>query len=131
MDSNYEKAIQILKKYNQQHIIPFIHKSNFETREKLINQILRIDFEELKFLYEKTFEDLYVDLEELNPVTGINPCKMKKEELEKYKKIGTDIIKSGKYAVATMAGGQGTRLRMLKCQRNIQDRVYRLQKIFV
>lgn len=116
MDSNYDKAVEILKKYNQQHIIPFIYKSNFETREKLINQILRIDFEELKFLYEKTFESLYVDLEELNPVTGINPCKLKKEELEKYIEIGTNIIKSGKFAVATMAGGQGTRLGCLNAK---------------
>lgn len=115
MDSNYDKAVEILKKYNQQHIIPFIHKANFEIREKLINQILGIDFEELKFLYEKTFEDLYVDLEELNPITGINPCKLEKQELERYKKIGTDIIKTGKFAVATMAGGQGTRLRNFKC----------------
>lgn len=116
MDSNYDKAVEILKKYNQQHIIPFIYKSNFETREKLINQILRIDFEELKFLYEKTFESLYVDLEELNPVTGINPCKLKKQELEKYIEIGTNIIKSGKFAVATMAGGQGTRLGRLSAK---------------
>lgn len=115
MDNNYDKAIDILKKYNQQHIIPFIYKSDFETREKLINQILRIDFEKLKFLYGKTFESLYVDLEELNPVTGINPSKLEKEELEKYKKIGTNIIKAGKFAVATMAGGQGTRLRFFKC----------------
>ena len=116
MDSNYDKAVEILKKYNQQHIIPFIYKSNFETREKLINQILRIDFEELKFLYEKTFDSLYVDLEELNPVTGINPCKLKEEELKRYIEIGTNIIKSGKFAVATMAGGQGTRLGCLSAK---------------
>lgn len=111
MDNNYNKAKEILKKYSQEHIIKFIDKSNLETRDKLINQVLNIDFEELKELYKKTLYDKYVDLEEIYPVTGVNPDKLEDEELENYRKIGTDIIKSNKFAIATMAGGQGTRLR--------------------
>lgn len=116
MEKDYEKAVQILKEYKQQHIIQFMNKSNSDIRQKLINQILRIDFEELKELYEKTFESLYVDLEELIPVTGVNPCKMKKEKIEEYKKIGSNIIKNNKFAIATMAGGQGTRLGCLSAK---------------
>ncbi len=111
MEKKYEKAIQILEKYNQEHVIKFIDSSSMETKEELINQILRINFEELNELYKKTFEDLYVDLEELKPIVGVNPSRITNERLESYKKIGTDIIKSNKFAVATMAGGQGTRLR--------------------
>ena len=62
------KAKEILKKYKQDHIIELINKSNVNTKNKLINQVLNIDFEELKELYDKTFEDLYVDLEELHPI---------------------------------------------------------------
>jgi len=104
------KAKEILKQYNQEHIIEVIDKSNMVIKNKLINQVLKIDFEELKALYEKTFEDIYVDLEEIHPITGVNPDRLTKEELENYEKIGSDIIKNNKFAVATMAGGQGTRL---------------------
>ncbi len=114
MRNNYEEAKEILKKYKQEHIIEFIDKSSSNIKNKLINQVLNIDFDELNELYEKTFEDAYVDLEELHPITGINPDRLNNEELENYKKIGTDIIRNNKYAIATMAGGQGTRLRMFR-----------------
>jgi len=111
------RAKEILKQYKQEHIIEVIDKSNMIIKDKLINQVLSIDFEELKELYEKTFEDIYVDLEELQPIAGVNPDRLTKEEMENYEKAGSDIIKSNKFAVATMAGGQGTRLRTSKCKR--------------
>lgn len=111
MENNYNKVKEILKAYKQEHIINVIDKSDVHTKNKLINQVLNIDFEELKELFDKTFEDLYVDLEELHPIAGVNPDRLTDEELENYKKIGIDIIKNNKFAVATMAGGQGTRLR--------------------
>ena len=119
MENNYNKAKEILKKYKQEHIIKFIDESDLETKNKLINQVLNIDFEELKELYEKTFEDLYVDLEELHPISSINPDRMTSQELENYEKIGRDIIESRKFAVSTMAGGQGTRLRAYRAKRYI------------
>lgn len=111
MNSKYEEAKEILKNYNQTHILSFMNKLDKDRKENLIEQILKIDFEELKKLYEKTFEDVYVDLEELKPITGINPDNLKKQEIEEIKNIATNIIKDNKYAVVTMAGGQGTRLR--------------------
>ena len=123
MANDYNKAVEILKKYKQEHVIKFIDKSNKETKEKLINQVLNIDFDELQELYQKVFEDLYVDLEELKPITGIKPEKLSKEEIETYEKLGTNIIKENKFAIATMAGGQGTRLRTFKSKRYIQNRI--------
>jgi len=119
MEKSYNEAKKILKKYKQEEIIELIDNSDVEKRNKLINQVLKIDFDELKELYEKTFEDLYVDLEELHPIAGVNPDKLTIEELENYEKIGTEIIKNNKFAVATMAGGQGTRLRTSKSKRHI------------
>ena len=74
---------------------------------------------ELKELYEKTFEDIYVDLEQLEPIRGVNPDKLPKEKLDEYEQIATKIIKQNKFAVATMAGGQGTRLRTFTSKRYI------------
>lgn len=109
---NYEKAKSLLKKYNQQQIIAIADKMSEEKKEMLAEQVLKIDFEELKELYNKTFEDLYVDLEELQPIAGINPNKISKEKLKEYEAVGEELIKNNKFAVATMAGGQGTRLRI-------------------
>ena len=99
----YNKAKEILKKYKQEHIIEFIDKSNQGIKDRLIDQVLNIDFEELKELYEKTFEDIYVDLEELHPIKAVNPDLLSKKELEELEKLGEDIIKQNKFAVATMA----------------------------
>lgn len=108
--NNYEKAKKILKEYKQDEIIEYLEKVNLDVREKVINQVLRIDFEELKELYDKTFEDLFVDLEELQPIAGVNPDRLQPSKLEEYENEGIKIIKENKFAVATMAGGQGTRL---------------------
>ena len=112
MDINYETAVQILRKNNQEHIIKFMNSTDETSRKRIIEQVLRIDFEELKELQEKTYEALYVDLEELQPITAFNPDIVEKQVLREYENIGEEIIKSNKYAVATMAGGQGTRLRI-------------------
>ena len=121
MKNSYEEAKQILKKYNQEHIINYINNLDEKAKQELINQVLRINFEELEELYKKTFEDIYVDLEELQPISGVNPEKLKIEEIQNYKEKGINIIKNNKFAVATMAGGQGTRLRSRRTKRNIQN----------
>ena len=110
MNNKYEKAKEILKKYNQEHVINYINKADLNIREKLINQILNIDFEELKELYKKTTESINNNISNLEPISGINPEKLSDKEKKEIIDIGEKIIKSNKYAVATMAGGQGTRL---------------------
>ena len=114
MINKYKKVKEILQKYNQNHIIKFLENSNDELKEKIAEQVLKIDFEEIKELYNKSFEQIYVDLEELQPIAGLNPNKLSKEEVEKIEGIGIEIVKNNKFAVATMAGGQGTRLGHLK-----------------
>lgn len=123
MNNNYEKAKEILKKYKQEHVIKFIDNLDIENKNKLINQVIGIDFEELKNLYEKTFEDIYVDLEEMNPINGVNPEHLTEKELQEFEIKGIDIIKNNKFAVITMAGGQGTRLRTSRTKRDISNRI--------
>ncbi len=129
--NNYENAKKILEKYNQQQIINIVNKMPEEKKQQLASQVQKIDFEEVKELYEKTFEDIYVDLEQLQPIRGVNPDKLSKEKLDEYEQIATKIIKQNKFAVATMAGGQGTRLRTSTPKRNIQDRHWKKWEIFI
>ena len=98
-----EEARKILRKYQQNHI-------NVET-EEIANQILKIDFEQLKELYEQTLENnIITNVENIEPVKAINPDKIEQKELQEYISLGEKEVKSGKFAVAIMAGGQGTRL---------------------
>ncbi len=108
MHNKYSKFEGILKKYNQEHILNYLNEEN---KEKIINQILDIDFEEILELYEETNKPIEIDIENIEPVNAINPQKLGKEIISKYKEIGSQTIRNGNFAVSIMAGGQGTRLR--------------------
>ena len=108
---NIEKAKELLIKYKQDQIVKFMDSLADSKKQELANQVLKIDFEEMRALYKKTQEDIYTDLEEILPIIAVNPDKLSKEEKQKYIDIGENLIKNNKYALVTMAGGQGTRLR--------------------
>lgn len=107
---NYEKAIKLLEKYNQNRLINILKNTNEENQNKLINQISKIDFEQVEDLYEDTKKELEFNLGDIKPIKSINTNKVSKEKLDEYKKLGENIVKNNQFAVATMAGGQGTRL---------------------
>ena len=46
----------------------------------------------------------------IEPIPAVDSSCLSDEDKEKYTKLGIEIIKNGKHAVVTMAGGQGTRL---------------------
>ena len=103
-------AIEILKKFGQEHIINWMNKLNDDEKNKLVNQVVNLNIEQVVDLYNnlsKTFEIGNKKIEKI-PATDID--KLSKEEFENYKNKGIEIIKNGQYAVVTMAGGQGTRL---------------------
>lgn len=105
MNEEYIKAKEILQKYNQEHIIKYLNK------EQTVKQVLNIDFEEIEELYRKIDKISEIDISEIEPVKAINPQKIQKKQINEYMQIGKENIKEGKFAVAIMAGGQGTRLR--------------------
>lgn len=110
MDKRYEEAKEILKQYNQEHLLIWYDKLIEQKREELIEQILKIDFDQMNQLYEemkdkKDFKDCKIE-----PLSYMDKDKLLKQERETYEKDGIKAIKEGKYAIVTMAGGQGTRL---------------------
>jgi len=108
MHGTYEDFIKILKTYKQEHILKHLNEEN---EEALINQVLDIDFEEIMELYKQTKDKKNINIDNIEPVSAINPEKIGKDVLLKYKSIGENTIKNGEFAIAIMAGGQGTRLR--------------------
>lgn len=105
-----EKAIEKLKKYNQQEIINLLNILSDEEKEKLYKQIIELDFEQIDKLYTELTKKEKITGNNIQEISAINKDKLSKEELEKYNLLGEQIIKSGKYALVTMSGGQGTRL---------------------
>ena len=71
MDNQYLKAKEILKKYNQEYLLAFYDKLTQEKKEKLINQILNINFEQINKLYENTKKPIEKDEAKIEPITYI------------------------------------------------------------
>lgn len=110
MEKQYEKIKEKLIKYNQEQLLVNYENMNNEDKEKLLKEIDNIDFNLMKKLYKNAQKELDFKDEKIESIDCTEKDRMPKEEKEKYDKIGTDKIKSGKLAVVTMAGGQGTRL---------------------
>lgn len=108
MEEKYLSAKEKLIKSRQENLLNYLDKS--EKKEELINQILKIDFEQIMNLYEQTKNKIDFSKDVIEPIVYIDKYNISSEKLEEYKKIGEEKIKNGKYAVVTMAGGQGTRL---------------------
>ena len=111
MTKKEEQAKEILKEYNQQHIIKWIDKSNNQNKETIINQVLDIDLEELEDLYEKVKKGIIKKNFTITPINAVDKNNVTANEKIQYIELGEKVIKNNEYAVVTMAGGQGTRLR--------------------
>ena len=109
MDS-FQKAKEILKEYNQEHLLNFYDELDKNERSFLINQICRINFKQIFDLYEASKADEVIPTNFIEPLPYFDKSKLSKKDLNYYSSIGETYIKNGEFAVVTMAGGQGTRL---------------------
>lgn len=110
MVQNLEKAKDILKKYHQEHLLAFYDELNNKEKAYLLNQICSINFEQILNLYEASKIDEVLPSNLIEPLPYNIKREIPKEKFALYENIGIDAIKRGKFAVVTMAGGQGTRL---------------------
>lgn len=105
----YNKCKNILKKYNQEHLLDFYDLLDDNKKEQLLNQILNIDFEEIVQLYKNSYIEPEIH-DEITPIAYFDRTKLSEEEIDYYHEIGLESIKNKEFAVITLAGGQGTRL---------------------
>ena len=110
MDTKLEKAKNILKKYNQEHLLQQYENMDIAKKEYLLNQISNINFELINKLFEETKQEIKFENAKIEPIKYEEKESLTKEEKNRYFEIGANEIKKGKLAVVTMAGGQGTRL---------------------
>ena len=110
MEEKLKKVKEIIKKYNQEHLLVMYDKLGDEKKELLLDQILGIDFKLAEELYKSTLEKTDISNSKIEPIEYMDKYKMESNIRSKYEEIGIKSIKSGELAAVTMAGGQGTRL---------------------
>ena len=109
-DVEYNEALKKLQKYGQEHLLNRYKYLDDNKKEKIIEQIKHIDFDQITELFNITTTSLKRLDNEVESIEFVDKNRLTKEEYDNYYKIGKKIIEEGKYAVATLAGGQGTRL---------------------
>jgi len=108
-DIEYKEAVKKLKKYGQEHLLSRYEYLDADKKTIIMNQIKNIDFDQVIDLFNVTSKSKTID-EQITNIDYVDKAKLSNEEYNKYYTIGEKTIKEGKYAVVTMAGGQGTRL---------------------
>lgn len=101
---------EILKKYNQEHLLRFFDELSDNKKSKLLNQLATIDFEKVDSLFKSLKTISIPQGEVLEPLDYFIKNEISVKERRLLENQGTEILKQGQYAVVTMAGGQGTRL---------------------
>ena len=110
MDEKYQIVVENLKKHNQEQILKNYERMSEDEKMKLLDQLLTIDLDQINELYENTKKTVSFANDKIEPIDYIDKSKLSEDEYKKYEELGINAIKNGKYAVVTMAGGQGTRL---------------------
>lgn len=106
-----QDIIQLLKTYNQDHIIKLLDELEGKEKEELMEQINKIDFHQIMELYDNTKKEIEIKENKIENIAYLDKAKLSKEQKEEFDALGEKAIRNGQYAVVTMAGGQGSRLR--------------------
>lgn len=118
MEDDFGKLKSRLEKTGQEHILNFWNELEEDEKNKLKNQIENIDFDQIRKLYENSLKNQPFSIDTISPIPCINTFKMSEEEKQNYVKIGEGVIKKGKVAVISMAGGQRNKVRLSWTQSN-------------
>ena len=105
-----QDTVDILRIYNQEHIIKLLEKLDEEQKAELIEQISRIDFHQIMELYDNTKKEIEIKENKIEPLEYLDKEKLTEGQKEEFQNLGEEVIINNQYAVVTMAGGQGTRL---------------------
>lgn len=106
MNDKYLLAKNKLIQYSQEQLLKFYDKLDDIQKNELLEDILNTDFEQINKLYKDINKDTKNTENVIEPIPYIDKEKLSCEKRRYYENIGEDIIKKGKYAVVTMAGGQ-------------------------
>ena len=114
-----QDVIQLLEMYNQNHIIKLLNQLEGAKKEALIQQLEQIDSHQIMELYDNTKKPIEIKENKIENISYLDKEKLTREQKKELEALGENAIRNGEYAVVTMAGGQGSRLRSSWTKRNI------------
>ncbi|XP_025420849.1 UDP-N-acetylhexosamine pyrophosphorylase [Sipha flava] len=114
---DFDSAVLLLKKYDQEHILRFWDKLDEKEKKILLDDIHDINIPEVIEMFRRTVENIRAEQQKLDDKMNPIPAELygavnrsPEELLTKYEQIGLEQISQGRVGVLLMAGGQGTRL---------------------
>ena len=111
MEEKFEQVEKILRKTGQEHLLKQYERlTDDKKKQEFLNSILTIDFDAINEIYLNSKKNITNKDFTIEPIKFIDKERIDEKEYIEYEKLGREIIKNGKLAVVTMAGGQGTRL---------------------
>lgn len=110
INTKLDEVQRLLSTYKQEHLLDFYEDLSDNKKKNLLKQIQNINFEEILSLYENSKKPENFDIACVSPLDHIEKNMLSSDEVATLTKLGEEIIRSGSFAVVTMAGGQGTRL---------------------
>ena len=107
-----EQVEEFLKKYDQNLVLNYYNKTSKRNKDKIGNQLKTINLDSLNNLYRISQVNVAAEIDKnmLYNLPYTDKALLDDKERKSIDSIGKDVIKGNKYAVVTMAGGQGTRL---------------------
>ena len=105
-----EKLRMQLAEYGQEHVLRFYDTLSGKQREALTAQLEAIDFPLLNTLYRQAVRLEAESEAKIEPISSVVEAQLSREDRQGYYQRGMALLRRGRYAAVTMAGGQGTRL---------------------
>ena len=71
-----QDTIDLLRIYNQEHIIRLLERLDEDQKQELIEQISKIDFHQLKELYDNTKKEIEIKENKIEPLPYLDKKKL-------------------------------------------------------
>ncbi len=110
-----QKTSELLRKYNQEHLLAFYEEVDTASKSSLLRQISEIDFEQTDGLIRSyVLADSPPDVPGNPAPAPVLPARPADEEAERTyrsaRRRGEELLSAGKVAAVVVAGGEGSRL---------------------
>ena len=116
VNERYERVKETLETHDQTHLLTFYGELNQEEQASLLEQIEAHDWDEIAELIQSHVlnepDDGIPNVDDIEPPPyyPLAPSSELKSKYEEAYERGEDLLRQGKVAAFTVAGGQGTRL---------------------